>query len=81
MVETKGDDQIIHPNVLKKKNSALYWINKVNNLSSEKRDGAKWSYVLLDQSLFDDWKRKGATMKEVLDFAKLRNQKETKGLF
>jgi len=81
MVETKGDDQMIHPNVLKKKNSALYWINKVNNLSSEKRDNAKWSYVLLDQSLFNDWKRKGATMKEVLDFAKLRDQKRTKGLF
>jgi len=81
MIETKGDDQMIHPNVLKKKNSALYWINKVNNLSSEKRDNAKWNYVLLDQSLFDDWRRKGATMQEILDFAKLRIQKEAKGLF
>ncbi len=71
LIETKGDDQLEHPNVQRKKASALYWIERVNKLSPEKRDNAIWHYVLVGQSLFDDWKNKGASMKEILDFQQL----------
>lgn len=81
MVETKGDDQINHPNVQRKHSSAIHWIDKVNKISLEKRNNANWSYVLLSQSFFNDWKNKGSSMEELLDFAKLRPKKIQDGLF
>jgi type III restriction enzyme len=41
-------------------------------LSPEQRGNAEWHYVLLGEQVFYDWREKGASIREVLDFAKLR---------
>jgi type III restriction enzyme len=81
MVETKAEDQINHPNVQRKHSSALFWIDKVNKLPPEKRSGAEWNYVLLGEAFFGDWKKRGASMEEILEFAKLRPKQTAGGLF
>ena len=81
VVETKAEDQLTHPNVKRKHLSAVDWTEKVNKLPPEKRDNAEWSYVLLGQAFFDDWKKKGASMQELLEYAKLRSLSVNGGLF
>jgi type III restriction enzyme len=81
MVETKSEDQINHPNVQRKHSSALFWVDKVNKLPPEKRSGAEWNYVLLGEAFFGDWKKRGASMEEILEFAKLRPKQTAGGLF
>ncbi|TSC54327.1 MAG: type III restriction-modification enzyme,helicase subunit, partial [Parcubacteria group bacterium LiPW_30] len=81
MVETKADDQFAHLNIQRKHASALYWIDNVNKLPPEKRDQATWNYVLLGEAFFEDWKKRGATVEEILEFAKLRPKKTNGGLF
>jgi len=39
-------------NVLLKKQSALDWLKKINELKSEDRDDCEWSYVLLGENTF-----------------------------
>ncbi len=72
IVETKAQDQISHPNVQKKQISALNWIDRVNALPSEMRRNATWEYVLIGDTFFNDWRNKGASIVEMLEFAKLR---------
>ncbi len=72
IVETKAQDQISHPNVQKKQISALNWIDRVNALPSEMRGNITWEYVLIGETFFNDWKNKGASIVEMLEFAKLR---------
>jgi type III restriction enzyme len=74
IVETKAQDQISHPNVQKKQISALNWIDRVNALPPAMRRNATWEYVLIGDTFFNDWKRKGASMVEMLEFAKLRTK-------
>lgn len=81
MVETKAEDQINHPNVQRKHSSALFWVDKVNKLPAEKRSNAEWNYVLLGEAFFGDWLKRGASMEEILEFAKLRPKKTADGLF
>ncbi|MBP7898494.1 DEAD/DEAH box helicase family protein [Candidatus Gracilibacteria bacterium] len=72
IVETKAQDQISHPNVQKKQISALNWIDRVNALPAEMRRNASWEYVIIGDTFFNDWKSKGASIVEMLEFAKLR---------
>ena len=72
IVETKAQDQISHPNVQKKQISALNWIDRVNALPAEMRRNAIWEYVVIGDTFFNDWKSKGASIVEMLEFAKLR---------
>lgn len=72
MVETKAQDQLVHPNVKRKRRAALSWCERVNALAQEERMGCEWKYVLLGEALFYEWRDKGASMPELLDFATLR---------
>lgn len=72
MVETKAQEQLVHPNVKRKRRAALSWCERVNALSGEQRMGFQWKYVLLGEGLFYEWRDKGASMPELLDFASLR---------
>lgn len=72
IVETKAQDQISHPNVQKKQISALNWVDRVNALPAEMRRNAIWEYVLIGDTFFNDWRSKGASIVEMLEFAKLR---------
>ena len=73
IVETKAQDQISHPNVQKKQVSARNWIERVNRLPLEMRSNATWEYVIIGDAFFHDWRDRGASVIEMLEFAKLRS--------
>ncbi len=72
LVETKAQEQLAHPNVKRKRRAALSWCERINALPPKQREGREWKYVLLGEALFYEWRDKGATMPEMLDFATLR---------
>jgi type III restriction enzyme len=72
LLETKAQGQVTTPNVKRKKRAAVSWCDRINTLSPEQRGNAEWHYVLLGEQVFYDWREKGASIREVLDFAKLR---------
>jgi type III restriction enzyme len=72
LVETKAQGQVNTPNVKRKKRAAVAWCDKINALTPEQRGDAEWHYVLLGEDVFYDWRDKGASLKDTLDFAKLR---------
>ena len=72
LVETKAQQQTTHPNVQRKLKSATAWCERINGLPPEQRSGLPWHYVLLGETLFRDWRVKGARLGELLDFARVR---------
>jgi type III restriction enzyme len=72
LVETKGQEQTIHPNVQRKLKAALAWCERINHLSEEQRGGPTWHYVLLGEAVLYEWQGKGARLADLLDYARLR---------
>lgn len=72
LVETKAQQQTVHPNVQRKLKAAAAWCERINGLPVEARDGLPWSYALVGESIFHDWRSKGARLGELLHFAKIR---------
>ncbi len=72
LVETKAQQQTSHPNVQRKRKAAIAWCERVNGLAPELRDNVPWHYVLLGETLFRDWRDKGARLGELLNFARAR---------
>jgi len=72
LVETKAQQQVIHPNVQRKRKAAVAWCERINALAPEHRQGLPWHYVLLGESAVQEWQSKGAHLAELLDFARLR---------
>jgi type III restriction enzyme len=63
---------LAHPDVQRKRRAAIAWCDRINELAEEKRSGREWHYVLIGEALFYDFRKKGASLAEVLDFARLR---------
>ena len=72
LVETKGQDQTIHPNVQRKRKAALAWCERINGLTQGQRGGPPWHYVLLAENVLYEWQGSGAHLAELLDYARLR---------
>jgi type III restriction enzyme len=72
LVETKAQDQLIHADVLRKRTAAVAWCDRLNELLPEDRSGREWHYCLLGEALFYEFKHKGGTMEELLQFARVR---------
>jgi type III restriction enzyme len=72
LVETKAQDQLIHADVQRKRTAAVAWCDKLNELPPEDRSGVEWHYCLLGEALFYEFKHKGGTMEELLQFARVR---------
>ncbi|MGB3748903.1 MAG: DEAD/DEAH box helicase family protein [Rhodanobacter sp.] len=72
LVETKGQEQVSHPNVQRKLKAATTWCGRINALAPELRDGRQWHYALVGESLFHDWRQKGARLGELLAFSRAR---------
>ena len=62
-----------HGNVVRKQKAAVRWCERINKLPSEKREGLTWHYAILGHATFYDWKNKLMGVREMLDFAELRN--------
>ena len=72
LVETKGQGQVNAPNVKRKKRAAVAWCDKINTLEPGQRGDAEWHYVLLGEDVFYEWRDKGASIRDMLEFARLR---------
>lgn len=72
LVETKAQQQVMHPNVQRKWKAALGWCERINALPPEHRQSLPWHYVLLAEGVVHEWQQKGAHLAELLDFARLR---------
>jgi len=72
LVETKAQNQLTQPDVIRKKTAAVAWCDRVNELSPEHRSERRWSYCLLGETLFKEFRDKGASMVEVLRFSRFR---------
>jgi type III restriction enzyme len=72
LVETKAQQQTTHPNVQRKLKAAVGWCGRINGLAAEHRHEREWHYVLLGETLFQDWRAKGGRLAELLDFARVR---------
>ena len=72
LVETKAQQQTIHPNVQRKLKAAVAWCDRINSLPAGHRGGLPWNYVLLAESVVHEWQAKGARLAELLDYARLR---------
>lgn len=77
LVETKGQEQTIHPNVQRKRKAALAWCERINGLNEKQRGRQFWHYVLLGEAALHEWQGKGARLAELLDYARIRPQGET----
>lgn len=73
IVETKAQDQVSHSNVVRKQKAAVRWCERINKLPSNKREGLTWHYTILGHATFYDWKNKMMGVRDMLDFAELRN--------
>lgn len=72
LVETKAQQQAIHPNVQRKLKAAVAWCERINTLEPQHRQGLPWHYVLLAENTVQEWQDKGAHLAQLLDFARLR---------
>ena len=73
IVETKAQDQVSHNNVVRKQKSALRWVERINSLPLDKREGLTWHYAVLGDAIFYDWRNKRMSILDMLEFAELRN--------
>lgn len=72
VVETKAQSALSDENVQRKQRAAVAWCEQINELPEELRDGREWAYVLLGETIVDEWKKKNATVGDLLSYARLR---------
>ncbi|WP_144936187.1 DEAD/DEAH box helicase family protein [Rothia kristinae] len=78
VVETKAQSALSDENVQRKKKAVLAWCEQINELPEEHRDGRRWDYVLLGESVIVEWEKKNATVTDLLDYARLRRASTAK---
>ncbi|WP_411727182.1 DEAD/DEAH box helicase family protein [Methyloglobulus sp.] len=74
LVETKAQGQVTSPNVQRKLKAAAAWCERINRLPEEERANLAWHYVLLGESVFFEWRDKGALLSALCDFARKRSR-------
>ncbi|MHB1271757.1 MAG: DEAD/DEAH box helicase family protein [Rhodanobacter sp.] len=72
LVETKAQEQVSHPDVQRKLRAATTWCERINTLDAELRGERTWHYALVGESLFHDWREKGARLAGLLAFSRIR---------
>ena len=72
LIETKAQGQLSNSNVQRKLKAAATWCERINGLPAELRNERPWHYALVGESLFWDWKQKGARLGELLAFSRVR---------
>ncbi|WP_067044116.1 DEAD/DEAH box helicase family protein [Methanobrevibacter sp. YE315] len=75
IVETKADKDKNSPNVQRKRIATLDMIEKINLLSPENRMYSEWKYVLLGENTFYTHSINGASVKEILEYTIVTEQK------
>ena len=81
IIETKGDDRVMEPNVQRKKLATIEWCRKVNNLNADCRMEREWEYILLSETSFYGLANAGATINDICDLNKVSLSEATGRLF
>lgn len=81
IIETKGDDRVMEPNVQRKKLATIEWCRKVNKLSADCRMDREWEYILLSETSFYGLANAGATINDICDLNKVSLSEATGKLF
>ena len=69
VVETKSDKDVKSPNVQRKRVATMDTLDKINQLEDYDRMYSKWQYVLLGENTFYSMRNRGASIKEILNYA------------
>jgi type III restriction enzyme len=72
LTETKAQDMLTKADVVRKQRAAVAWCERVKELPSEQRSDRTWSYCLLGEGLFYQFRDKGGTVEEMLQFSRVR---------
>ena len=72
LCETKAETMLLLPDVQRKRRAAIAWCERINELTGEERGGREWHYALIGEALFYEFRSKGASLEEVMNFARLR---------
>jgi type III restriction enzyme len=80
LVETKAQDQLAHPDVIRKKTAAAAWCRTLNQLPPAELDNREWNYCLLGEAVFAEFTRKNASMEEILNFTRIRPEARAAGV-
>lgn len=75
VVETKSDKDIDTINVQSKKIATLDALDKINQLKDDDKMNSKWNYVLLGENTFYGMYDKGASIKDILDYTIMTEDK------
>lgn len=81
IIETKGDDRVMEPNVQRKKLATIEWCRKVNNLNADCRMEREWEYILLSETSFYGLANAGATINDICNLNKVSLSEATGKLF
>lgn len=72
LTETKAETMLALPDVQRKRRAAIAWCERINELPEEARLKRQWHYALVGERMFYEFRSKGASMGEILNFARLR---------
>lgn len=72
LTETKAQGMLAKADVIRKQRAAVAWCERVNELSPEQRSDRSWSYCLLGEGLFYQFRDQGGTLEEMLQFSRVR---------
>lgn len=81
LVETKAQKELSEENVRQKRLAALDWLKRINELKPEDRMDSTWSYTLLGEGTFYNMRDQGASVTDILEYAKLSKTKLESRLF
>jgi type III restriction enzyme len=71
LVETKAQQQVIHPDVQRKRRAAVAWCERLNTLPAELRSGRPWHYALLGEERVIEWQSQNARLADLLAATRL----------
>ncbi len=74
LLETKAQAQTTHPNVQRKLKAGAAWCERINALPEASRSTVNWSYVLLGEDAFWEWRNTGERLSALCEFAKVRSK-------
>jgi len=67
--------------LLARETVAVAWCERLNALAPEDRSGRAWNYCLLGEALLYEFRNKGASMEEIVQFARVRAKAAENGDF
>jgi type III restriction enzyme len=79
LTETKAQGMLTQADVVRKQRAAVAWCERVNSLLPQQRGEREWSYCLLGEGVFYQFRDKGAAMEEILQFSRVRAKIEEVG--